>query len=625
MKLKQKRYLFSGIVSTVLIVLLSYVTIQSFSFFSKETIREQGRMAAELLRISLTEQMISGVIDKRENLLNRLRAIPGIKAVHVVRGDQVTQQFGPGLGSEKPRDDIDRRVLATGKWEELFFHEGDEPMYRITIPYIATGTGTLNCMQCHDVEEGSVNGAVTLTFSLGHLKQAEWMSISPIVVLLLIFGICLGYFLKRLFAPMVATAEDLKKAVSQATTGDFSLRIDAKTTDEIGEIAESTNLLLETLDQSMGKISSKIQSLGTQTRGMSKNTDLLAHTVSVVEEMVGATRFKQTVENDLDIGEIYTRLKCVVTDHFKLSNFSFYQVIDNEKTMEAIFVGGLKNASDLWCDPDIMINSDACRCKRTAADVSSIGHHNICPRFAGNAKDIGDMVHVCTPMMLSGHIGGVLQLVMTKDEAAERPGIEEMAQIYLNQAAPVIEARQLMQSLKETAMRDPMTGLYNRRFLEDYIDSMLAGLIRQDATMGILMCDVDFFKKVNDEYGHDIGDDVIKGLSNILAEAVRDADLAIRYGGEEFILLLPHTDEDGAMLLAERIRMELESFTFQTPMGPLKKTLSVGVSMFPADGKGFWECVKYSDIALYKAKESGRNKVLRFDKDMWDENNEDQY
>ena len=617
MKLKQKRYLFSGIISTVLIVLLSVVTIQSFSFFSKETIREQGRMAAELLRISLTEQMLSGVIDQRENLLMRLRAIPGITAVHVVRGDPVNKQFGPGLNSEKPRDEMDRLVLATGKWQERFFTENNEPMYRITIPYIATGTGTLNCLQCHDVPEGTVNGAVTLTFSLDHLKQAEWMSITPIVVLLLIFGLCLAYFLKRLFAPMVATAENLKEVVLEATAGNFSGRIESKTTDEIGEIADSTNLLLETLDQSMGKISSKIQSLGNQTRSFDKNTNLLAHTVNVVEEMVGATRFKQTVENDLNIEEIYSRIKSVVTDHFELTNFSFYEVTDNERALNSIFVGGLKNPADLWCDPDIMVNAEACRCKRTAADVSSIDHDNICPRFAGNSKDMGKMVHVCMPMMLSGHIGGILQLVMSEEGAKSRPGIEQMAQIYLNQAAPVIEARQLMQSLKETAMRDPMTGLYNRRFLEDYIDSMLAGLVRQKASMGILMCDVDFFKKVNDDYGHDVGDEVIKGLSNILAKAVRDADLAIRYGGEEFILLLPHTDEDGAMLLAERIRAELDDFTFQTPMGPLKKTLSIGVSMFPDDGEGFWECVKYSDIALYKAKEGGRNKVLRFHKDMW--------
>ncbi|MBL4692576.1 MAG: GGDEF domain-containing protein, partial [Magnetovibrio sp.] len=297
----------------------------------------------------------------------------------------------------------------------------------------------------------------------------------------------------------------------------------------------------------------------------------------------------------------------------------FYAVIEKEKNVEPIFVGGLENPSELWCDPDILINAEACRCKRTAADVSSFQNENICPRFSGNSKGLDKMVHVCSPMMLSGHIGGVLQLVMTEEEAQSRTRIAQMAQIYLNQAAPVIEARQLMQSLKETAMRDPMTGLYNRRFLEDYIDSMLAGLLRQKASMGILMCDVDFFKKVNDNYGHDVGDEVIKGLSNILAGAVRDADLAIRYGGEEFILLLPHTDEEGAMLLAERVRTELESFTFQTPLGPLKKTLSVGISMFPDDGSGFWECVKYSDIALYKAKESGRNKCLRFNKDMWDE------
>lgn len=226
------------------------------------------------------------------------------------------------------------------------------------------------------------------------------------------------------------------------------------------------------------------------------------------------------------------------------------------------------------------------------------------------------MVHFCIPLMLSGHVGGILQIVLNEDEIAQFADIEQTAQLYLNQAAPVIEARKLMQSLKNTAMRDPMTGLYNRRFIEDYIDNLTASTLRQKTNLGVLMCDVDFFKQVNDKYGHDVGDQVIKGLADILKKTVRTSDMVIRFGGEEFLVLLPDTDAEGCMLLAERIRLTMKEHIFQTPQGPLKKTLSVGISLFPRDGQGFWECVKYSDISLYYAKEHGRDQCVMFTEDM---------
>lgn len=622
MTLRQKRYWFSITVSLVLIILLSVVTIHSFNYFSRETIREQGRMAAELLRISLTEQMRTGVINEREILFKRLRTIPGLVDVRVARGQPVIQQFGPGEIGDRAQTDMERRVLATGNWEEEFITKGGTTTYRLTIPYIATSAGSLNCLECHDVSEGAINGAVTLGFSLENMNRAEFLAIMPIVALLMLFGIALGYFLKRLFEPMVATADSLKKVVAQASAGDFTGRIESKSKDEIGEIAEQTNRLLETLDQTMGRIAARIQSLGGRGAKRHDTHNVLDHTVRIVNEMVGATRFKQAVENDLDIGEIYDRIHFVLTEHFDLKRFSYYQVDVTGKHMEAVFVEGLRQSNEIWCESEILTNAETCRAKRTAACVSSIDDPNICPRFCGESKGIEGLVHVCAPMMLSGRVGGILQIVMTPEEAAKRIDVEQSAQIYLNQAAPVIETRLLMQSLKDSAMRDPMTGLYNRRFLEDYIDNMMASLNRQKGALGVLMCDVDFFKKVNDEYGHDVGDEIIKGLAEIIKQTVRESDMAVRFGGEEFIVLLPYTDPAGSHLLAERLRKGLESHTFQTAKGPLKKTLSVGYAMFPEDGKAFWECVKYADIALYKAKEGGRNQTKRFSPDMWEEGKE---
>ena len=470
-------------------------------------------------------------------------------------------------------------------------------------------------MQCHNVPEGAINGAVTLGFSLENMRHSEIIAIGPFILLLLIFGPTLAYFLKRLFRPMVETAEDLKSVVSRAEKGDFGGRISTTSTDEIGEIAIQTNSLMETLDHSIGKISSRIGSLGEH--GQRKDDqNMLSHTVAIVDEMVGAALFKQAIENDLNLDETYARLRRVLRDHFDLSRFTYYQIEDEKRNLKAVFVEGLEEESELWCDAEILVNGEACRAKRTAACVSSVGDSLICGSFCGNGKGKGELVHVCVPMMLSGRAGGVLQIVLAEEEADSFSDIAQMAQIYLNEASPVIETRQLMNSLKETAMRDPMTGLYNRRFIEDYIEVLSASTIREKTTLGVMMCDVDFFKQVNDNYGHDVGDLVIKALADLLTKAVRTSDMVIRFGGEEFLVLLPNTDADGCMLLAERIRLAMQEMTFQTPQGPLKKTLSVGISLFSEESDGFWAAVKHADLALYQAKEGGRNKSLMFNPEM---------
>ncbi len=617
MTLKKKRFWFTMSTSLMLIVLFSVVTIQSFSYFSQDTLREQARMAAEMLHISLTEEMRTGVISERENLFKRLRTIPGLVDVRVMRGELVNRQFGPGIDGEKPKLDMEKRVLATGQWEDQFVQEKGNTIYRITLPFIATSTGSLNCLQCHNVPEGNVNGVVTLGFSLDNMQRTKLFAISPLIFLLLVFGICLSYFLKKLFQPMVITAEQLKFVVQKAEAGDFSGRITATSTDEIGEIATHTNTLMEALEHSIGKISGRIQSLGEHPHREGDRSNLLAHTVRIVDEMVGATRFKMAVESDLDLDEIYERLRLVLKQHLGLQRFSYYQVENNGKHLKQIFVEGLHQENELWCDPEILINPEVCRSNRIAACISSANDAHICNRFCGNAKGVGEMVHICIPMMLSGHVGGILQIVLSAEEVDKYTDIEQTAQLYLNQAAPVIQARQLMQSLKNTALRDPMTGLYNRRFIEDYIENLTASILRQKTNLGVLMCDVDFFKQVNDNHGHDVGDQVIKGLAEIIKKTVRTSDLAIRFGGEEFLVLLPDTDAEGCLILAERIRLTMKENTFQTPQGPLKKTLSIGISVFPKDGKGFWECVKYSDIALYHAKEHGRDQTVTFIEGMW--------
>jgi two-component system cell cycle response regulator len=134
------------------------------------------------------------------------------------------------------------------------------------------------------------------------------------------------------------------------------------------------------------------------------------------------------------------------------------------------------------------------------------------------------------------------------------------------------------------------------------------------------MCDMDFFKQVNDDHGHDIGDSVLKETSHILKNSVRESDVVIRFGGEEFLILLIDTEPDYGIKIAEKIRDNIQNNKFKSSKGGvLQKTISIGVSEFPNDTEGFWQAIKFADVALYNAKDTSRNKSERFNTDMCEE------
>jgi two-component system cell cycle response regulator len=132
------------------------------------------------------------------------------------------------------------------------------------------------------------------------------------------------------------------------------------------------------------------------------------------------------------------------------------------------------------------------------------------------------------------------------------------------------------------------------------------------------MIDMDHFKEVNDTYGHKNGDLVLQTLAEIIKKSIRKSDIAVRYGGEEFLIILQNIkDINDAINVAEKIRKNVENTEIELDSGKIiKKTISVGVSVYPDQCKKGWECIKFADIALYEAKKNGRNKVVLFNKNF---------
>ena len=177
----------------------------------------------------------------------------------------------------------------------------------------------------------------------------------------------------------------------------------------------------------------------------------------------------------------------------------------------------------------------------------------------------------------------------------------------------LLEVNQRLTYMSQT---DALTGLDNRRHLNERIDEMFSLAKRLNEPFSLVMCDLDKFKSVNDTYGHQAGDEVLKQLAGILKDEAREIDRVGRYGGEEFMLLLPGTVLDAAVTFAERVRKRIEGNTFTFPGGTLTRTSSFGVAGWPHPKiEQCDDLVRTADDALYVAKETGRNKVIRFDGD----------
>ncbi len=215
-------------------------------------------------------------------------------------------------------------------------------------------------------------------------------------------------------------------------------------------------------------------------------------------------------------------------------------------------------------------------------------------------------------------------LSRAEKEIAERERVEverkraEEALQDANQQLRVhlAEIEQLQSELREQVLRDPLTGLYNRRYLDEAVAREIARSEREGRHLSVIISDIDYFKKVNDLYGHQVGDRFLVQIASLLKAYVRGYDVVCRYGGEEFLLVLPGADAASACKRAEIIREKCAELFIQHNGSNLHVTLSFGVATYPTHGGAAEEVILKADQALYRSKAAGRNRVTIWDEGM---------
>ena len=327
-------------------------------------------------------------------------------------------------------------------------------------------------------------------------------------------------------------------------------------------------------------------------------------------EALGAIkRFSEAVTECTSENEVYDHILHALRDRFHPHQVIIFKLRPEEDFLEAVAsLNPLPEAVQEW---PVMEGKHSCKAVRMGRSfrVNDVQTEPLCP---GKFVLPEEGSYYCGPLIAGGIIIGAVRLV--GEAQFWTPERESLLESYLSTTASVLSNLQLLQTMREQANIDPLTGLYNRRFCKDYARKLMAMARRKNTPLGFIMLDLDHFKKINDVYGHEVGDRILKQFAKTVTQSMRETNLTARLGGEEFVVLLPDTGAQACQVVAERIRMAVSKMSMpQVNEKPLPQiTVSLGIAVYPEHGGSLEEMFQASDRALYESKRAGRNRTTLY-------------
>jgi diguanylate cyclase (GGDEF)-like protein/PAS domain S-box-containing protein len=565
-----ERSLGAKVVIAVSLVLIVFIAVFSYLDYRNESenILKIYRRNADVLSTTVEKSLISAMKEGRNEDVQK--ALEDVGTQEDIEGVRVFDSSGNVLRSSNKGDIggmVDKATLElykAGKGGEASMEEEGMVLSLVRPIYNAPA-----CFGCHP-PQNSVNGILNVRISMkkaytditeNKWTMAKWGGITVLCVVLAEM-----LLLRELVTSRV---RKLRRAMRMAEKGE-PLELDLRFKDEIGELGTVFEGMLSRIDELNSEAVENSKEL-VRAQEQNRAQSILASVIDAMPDGVAI------INRDM-----------IITQH----NPRHKEIFPDARVGEPCY----------FCIHKRNEVCAHCGLVKVFEDGSVHEHHSTVTRPDGSQM----VVHSISAPVYDEK-GSILTAVEVVRDVTERVNMER------DLKEKGWELERLNKKLAKMAVTDGLTMLFNRRYFQDNLTREFRRLARHRALplLALAMIDIDHFKQLNDKYGHQAGDVVLRNLGKVLKSTVRMTDIIARYGGEEFVIIMPETDSEGIKVVAERIRREVESMETIFDGKKLKTTISVGVASYPNPGIGNEdELVKAADAALYKAKEAGRNRVV---------------
>ena len=397
---------------------------------------------------------------------------------------------------------------------------------------------------------------------------------------------------------VVRPLQKLTNAVKTIGQGNLDHHIEIKTGDEIEMLGGEFNNMTQTLKSKNDEIKKYTERLEKTNRQLDQN----------IIQLYTLYNISKTITATFEIEKLLNQIVREVEQALKIHRMNI-MLVNQDRT--EMYIASELGIPESATKIKIKMGDGTYGWAAMTGQAEIINNPSQNPRFKA-IEGIDDNVSsiIIAPFKGRGEVIGIINVYKLNGEFFDEASYELLA-AAANQIGMTLENARLFEETKTLAITDGMTVLYNHRYFLERINEEFERTKRYKRSLSLIMIDVDHFKKYNDTHGHPKGDGILKGVAKILKDTVRKSDTAARYGGEEFVIILPETGVEEASLVAEKLRMEVETHDFPggetQPLGRI--TISQGVASCKEELKSFDELIKNADNALYRAKEEGRNRV----------------
>lgn len=321
------------------------------------------------------------------------------------------------------------------------------------------------------------------------------------------------------------------------------------------------------------------------------------------QERTLLSRVSQYLQACNNLEEAYNILADLIQPLFTDCSLGIYQLNDQQTIATLVSSSG----DSLNSKQEFRV-SECWALRQGKAHYNNVAHSQLfCPHVE---TSLMTKATLCYPFIAQGKTLGILY-VSANSQSQLTPETENLAEIVSDYINLSLANLKLQEDLKEQSIRDSLTGLFNRRYLYEFLKKEIAKSQRYKTEIGIILMDIDHFKQINDNYSHGLGDVVLEEIGEFLSNNIRESDIACRYGGEEFILIFPHASLKDTYQRAEALRKKIKCLNFRYQEYYLNTvTVSMGVANFPQHGVTGEETVHHADLALYAAKKQGRDRTI---------------